>query len=35
MNKFLNKEDEKRLKFYVLKLPSFYKDASSEELDEA
>ena len=35
MNKFLDKDDEKRLKFYDLKLPSAYKDASLEEFQEA
>ena len=35
MNKFLDKEDEKSLKFYGLKLPSAYKDASLEEFQEA
>ena len=35
MNKFLGKEDEKRLDFYLLRLPSFYKDVSLEELDVA
>ena len=35
MNKFFYKDDEKRLKFYDLKLPSAYKDASLEEFQEA
>ena len=35
MNKFLDKEDEEILDFYSLKLPSFYKDASLEEFQEA
>ena len=35
MDKFLDKDDEKRLKFYDLKLPSAYKDASLEEFEEA
>ena len=35
MNKFLDKDDEIRLKFYSLKLPSTYKDVSLEEFQEA
>ena len=35
MDKFLDKDDEKRLKFYDLTLPSAYKDASLEEFEEA
>ena len=35
MNKFLGKDDEEILKFYGLKLPSYYKDSSLEEFQKA
>ena len=35
MNKFLDKDDEIRLQFYGLELPSTYKDVSLEEFKEA